>query len=106
MTETTSLSLENMQVLNLIQAMLGAITQAFRAVAIGIRNDKIEITFVLFQEDQDARDEIEDIVFRFDSLQVESKPIVLRVELISESQPLETASIWGRLVFLRKSDTN
>lgn len=61
---------ENEQVLNLIQATLGSITNNMRVIALECHNEKhVLIYFLLEKDTPEDREEIEDIVFEFEALQ-------------------------------------
>ncbi len=96
-----SLQEENRQVLNLVQAMLGAVSPNFRAVSIDCRND-IVLRFVLLVEDAGDREEIGDIEFEFLALQ--SNMISVDTEILVSAEPMENISLPGRRVFLRREE--
>jgi len=58
-------STENIYVLNLVQALLGAVSNNFRAVSIKSHEKSIHIFFILEHESLDDREEITDIIFEF-----------------------------------------
>lgn len=92
---------ENEQVLNLIQAMLGSVTANMRAIGIDSRNGEVKTTFLLGGETPEDQEEIEDIVFEFEALQLENVPV--DVEVVVDSRPLDDLLVpWARVAFLRK----
>ncbi len=90
---------ENRQVLNLIQALLGAISPNFRAVSI-VAKTEIVLHFLLAEENGADREEIEDIEFNFVALQ--DHPITAKTEIVVSNKPLTENQLPGRVVFLRR----
>lgn len=96
-----SLLEENSQIINLIHAMIGAISPNFRRVALEFRSPgSIRLSFVLECDVAEDREEIEDIAFEFVALQ--DRAVDLDVEVIVDKRPVELLSLPGRLVFGRK----
>jgi hypothetical protein len=93
---------ENRQILNLLQALLGAVLPTFRAVSITCR-ESILLTFLLSEDSQEAREEIEDIEFEFFALQ--TGPILVSTEVIISSISIADVRLPGRLVFLRREES-
>ncbi len=92
---------ENLQVLNLVQAMIGAITPNLRRVTLELTSsESVCIRFVLEQDDRDIQEELDDVVFEFEALQV--KNIKLDIRVIVDSRPIEELNLPGRVVFGRK----
>lgn len=100
MTTETDLIHKNMQVLSLVQALLGSITNNLRAVSIHCASQGVALTLVLFHESLECREEIDDIVFEFEALQFRN--IGVTVDVIVDARPYEEIRLKGRLVFLRK----
>lgn len=97
----TALAQENAQVLNLIQAMLGAISPNMRRVALQMADDGgVHLRFLLAKDDEDDREEIDDIVFEFEALQ--SRNVRVEVSILVGDQPLSEIDLPGRLVFGRR----
>lgn len=90
---------ENQQVLNLVQAMLGAISSNFRAVSIRC-NEIIELTFLLEKDIPQDREEIEDIEFEFLALQPRLRQT--STHIVATSDPVNQIQLPGRLVYLRR----
>ena len=96
-----SLTEENIQVLNLVQAMIGAVSSNFRWVTLELTNSRaIQIRFVLAQEDTRDREEIEDISFLLATLQ--TRDIDIKVDVLVDRRPISDLELPGRVVFGRK----
>ncbi len=96
-----SLLKKNMQIVNLGHAMLGAVSPNLRRVALEFRGSgAMRLLFVLERDATEDREEIEDIVFRFEALQ--KGFIDLDVVVTVDDRPGELLSLPGRLVFARK----
>jgi hypothetical protein len=90
---------ENMQVLNLMQALLGAVSPNFRAVSITV-DSEIVLHFLLEEDNEEDREEIEDIEFEFSALQ--DHLVNVNIEIVVSSKPLTENQLPGRGVFLRR----
>lgn len=90
---------ESLQVLNLVDVLLGVISGNFRAVSIRIE-DGIVLHFLLEHESAEDREEIDYLAFELDAKQSESVRIV--TEIVVSSHPV--IEVPGRLVFLRRCD--
>ena len=90
---------ENKQVLNLVQALLGAITPNYRAVFINVTEGDISIKFVLEKDSSEDKEEIRDIVFEFEALQ--EKSLKVGCEVLISTSVLENMYA-GRAVYMRK----
>ena len=88
---------ENKQVLNLVQAMLGSISANFRAVFLKSFDAGVKIYFFLKYDCIEDRDEIDDIIFEFEALQ--SSGIDVNFEIIIDSVPLSEIDKYGRMIF-------
>lgn len=96
-----SIEEENTQVLNLIQAMIGAVSPNLRRVTLEVLKPlDIRIWFLLEQDLADDREEIDDIGFEFEALQ--ESGIKLDIEIIVDNRPISHLKIPGRTVFGRK----
>jgi hypothetical protein len=91
---------ENLQVLHLVQAMLGRITPDFRAISLVCKDGAVVLHFILEQDRAESRDEVEDIVFEFEALQQSN--IAVTVTLSVKSGQLEEVDAPGRVVYLRR----
>jgi hypothetical protein len=89
-----------MAVLSLVQALLGAISDNYRAVSLRMGNP-ITIYVLLANDDPEDRQEAEDIEFEFLALFGPFRQATTKV--IVSSDPIENINLDGRLVFLRKS---
>lgn len=98
---TMSLSEENTQVLNLVQAMVGAVSSNLRRVTLEVPSSgAVRLTFVVERDDPEDREEIQDIAFEFEALQTQG--IDLDVVVIVDDRPSSEMRIPGRVVFARK----
>ncbi len=95
-----TLTEENLQVLRLTQAMVGAITANFRRVSMEVSPLGVLVRFLLEKESAEDREEIEDILFEFEALQEQA--IELDVEIQVDSRPLSSLILKGRPVLGRK----
>jgi len=106
MPRQADLEFENFQALCAVQALAGEITENVRAVTITCRSsDSVDVTFVLYREDPELREDIiEEFVPEFEALQ-ESGSILGATKVVIDDQPMgEGGKPWldGRVVFLRK----
>ncbi len=92
--------LENRYVLDLVQAMLGSISENFRAIWLEVTQEKVGFTFVLQAENADDRDSIAEIMFEFEALQAGYTPNEVEI-IVSEEAIVYPPE--ARLVFVRKS---
>ena len=90
---------ENAFVINLVHALLGAVTPNFRAVLLRPACDGATLTFLLDHESDADREEIEDIVFEFQALEPH---LPLEVSVIVGGRSLEQYAHLGRMVYARK----
>jgi hypothetical protein len=90
---------ENGLVINLVDALLGAITPNFRAVLLRLDADQAALTFLLERESAADRAEIDDIVFEFQAIE---PTLPLQVSIIVDSASLTKYAHLGRMVFARK----
>jgi hypothetical protein len=96
-----NLTEENLQVLNLVQAMIGAITPNIRRVTLELTSrESACLRFLLARDDPGDREELEDIAFEFEALQ--SHRIELDVKVIVDTRPVQEINLPGRIVFGRK----
>ncbi len=61
--------IENKYILELIQAMIGGISNNFRAIWIITVKEKLDVYFLLEKDNAEDRGEIEDFIFEFEALQ-------------------------------------
>ena len=92
---------ENLQVIQLSQALLGAVSNNMRAVSINI-NEGIEVYFLLEYESPNDREEIEDIIFEFEALQENILASNITDKTTVSSKSYELVQVPGRLVYKRK----
>jgi hypothetical protein len=95
---------ENARALDLVQALIGAITPNFRRVSLSMDREDGAITlfFLLATEDAGDREEIEDIAFEFDVLLPQSVKVI--VEVVVDSRSLDEVDVPGRVVFGSRED--
>ena len=74
------------QTLRLVQALLGAISQNFRMVALSNENQVWRLIFVLASESPEDRDEIDDVASEFKALQ--DAAINYKIEVIVSKEPI------------------
>ncbi len=92
---------ENSQVLNLIQALVGAISPNFRLITLELTGPReVCLRFVLERDDRDDREEIDDITFEFEALQ--DTLVDVRVDVMSDTRSFHEMDIPGRIVYGRK----
>lgn len=92
---------ENLHVLCLVQAMVGAVTPNLRRVALEVLGPrKVRLCFVLEREDPEDREEISDISFEFEALQPGG--IDLDVNVLVDSRSIEQIELPARVVYGRK----
>src|SRR5688572_6544281 len=94
------LELENLQVLRLVQAMLGALSPNFKAVFISC-GDGVVLRFVLGEDRAEDREEVDDIVLEFEALQ--DGAINVDADIVVSDRPVYELNLTGRPVFLAKS---
>ena len=97
--EQETLARENLQITQLVRAMLGSITTNMRAVAIAFYKDRLALIFVLEQDRLEDREEVDDIVFEFEALQSGYSKIEKIVYI--DSRPFSEITIPGEYVYLR-----
>lgn len=98
------LDFENLQVLCIVQALAGAVTENVRAVTARCAPNSVDVTFVLYREDPEMREEIEDFIGELEALQL-SGSIEISVRIIIDDQPIgEERKEWldGRIILIRK----
>ena len=86
--------------LNLVQALLGAISTIFRRVQISHIHDEILITFYLESELLEDIEEIEDIISEFEALQAYPVKVRKQVEIGNQAMAWDNLNQWP--VFLRR----
>lgn len=91
---------ENVLLANMVEAMLGAISPNFRVVSFELSNDDIRLYFLLEHENQEDREEIDDIVAKFEGLQ--PMRVNLRVSTDVSLGPLTDVQLSGRIVYMRR----
>lgn len=90
----------NARVLDLVQAMSGAVSPNFRMVILSRDADQWVVRFVLEREDAGDREEIEEIEFAFDALQ--DTNLARRFEVVIDGGPLAWPTPPDRVVFSRR----
>ncbi len=96
------LAYENAQVLNLVQAMFGAISPNMRSVSLECRDGGVRLYFLLAEDDEADREEIDDILFEFEVLQ--ERDIEINSSVVVSCKPEARVELPGRWVFGRKED--
>jgi hypothetical protein len=96
-----NLNYENSQILNLIQAMIGAVTPNFRRVTLeAMPEGGIRLGFLLQRDDVEDREEIDDLVSEFEALQDTNTDISF--DVIVDARPIQDVQLSGRIVYGRK----
>jgi len=99
MTNDLRYKIENQYILDLLQAMIGSISNNFRASWIKVKDGNLEVFFLLEEDNQKDREEIEEIIFEFEALQDKVVDVTSHI-IINEkkwSPPPET-----RIIFAKK----
>jgi ElaB/YqjD/DUF883 family membrane-anchored ribosome-binding protein len=97
----TTLEYENQQILALLQAMWGAISENMLGVSLKCDGEAVHLYFALERESKEDREEIEDIVAELEALQSKAAPIQSHVFVLAE--PWQgIGSLVGRPVYVRK----
>ncbi|WAS93143.1 hypothetical protein [Nannocystis punicea] len=95
---------ENVQVLRLVIAMVGAVSPNFRRVSLEVVDArKVHLWFLLAHDHSEDREEIDDIAFEFESLQ--DRGIELETTILVDARPVEQLALPGRVVFGRREAT-
>ena len=92
---------ENQLVLSLVQALVGSVSPNFRRVGLRVSAASVGIQFVLEQESESDREEIEDILFEFEALQV--GPVEVHASVQIHDGDLRELNLYPRPVFGRKT---
>lgn len=100
MSQNSDIEYVNGQIVLLVEAMLCSITPTFRAVSIVCGEKSSALYFVLDEESQDCREDIDDIVFEYQALQEVIREIELFV--IVDRCDIAALNIPGRFVYQRK----
>ena len=96
-----STEFENIQVLALVQAMIGSVGPNFRRVTLDAKvAGVVRLFFLLEHEDRSDREEIDEISFEFEALQ--GRGISVEVSVICDSRRIEEIDLPGRVVFGRR----
>jgi hypothetical protein len=96
---------ENAQLINIYQAMLGALTPNFRAVSFECAGDRVHVWFLLEVESQLDCQEIEDIVFELEALQLSAVKISFEIIISREVfSDLWGVKLSGRMAFKRNEE--
>lgn len=90
------------QTLRLVQALLGAISDNFRMVGLSHEGGTWVLIFVLFEDNADDREEIEDVGYEFEALQEESINYVVNV--LVTNAPLVWPDDPVRVVYRKRED--
>jgi len=81
-----NLIVRNKIIIALVQALLGAISQNFRAVLIDFSRG-VDVRFFLVEDLAEDREEIDDVITEFDSL-------VMGVESVSITYGITVGKVW------------
>lgn len=99
----TKLSSESeRRVVELLRAMLGCVSWNFRAIWMDEpRKDLVILRFLLEKDEDEDREEIEDLVFEFESMQENVLDLEVESEIYVSSDPLPKFKDFGYLVYAR-----
>lgn len=95
------LAKENFQIINLIDAMRGCVTAGMRAIVLSVENSRIEIAFVLYEDSENTREEIEEIEVNFSGYEGTKLPVSIKV-VVDVDSLVEELGLTGRVVLLRR----
>ena len=95
------LSLENKIALDLQQVLLGAISSNVRGVSFENISGKVEVHYLLANDDKSDREEAFDLVAEYEALQ--SRSVDVNVNVIV-SKEVWVNKLKGRLVYARKEN--
>ena len=94
---------ENVQVLSLVQALIGGISSNFRRVTLeSFGPEEVHVHVLLERDDPVDRDEVEDDVFEFEALLPGTTQV--RWTLTVSAEPDAAISLPGRVVYGRRED--
>jgi len=92
---------ETIQVLHLMQALIGAVSWNFRRVTLELTSDGgVRLRFLLERECAEDRDEIDDVVFEFEALQSARNEV--DVEVLVDDRPIQDIVLPGRVIYGRR----
>jgi len=92
---------ENAQVLMLVQPLIGRITCDILAVLLDFNKNVSNVYFVVKENSSQCREQIEDIIFEYESLQDGSTEVVSNI-LECDTKSYQSIASLGRFVFQRK----
>jgi len=94
---------ESFQFRCLTHALLGSVTPTMIAITIHCVNETVHIYFLLEEESAEDQEEIEDILFEFEVLQMTTIPIETHILTKDEtSQSLGVEKLPGRFLYIRR----
>src|SRR4051794_18992867 len=97
--DSLELEIENAQVLNLVQAMIGLVPTNLRAASLACAPGRVQLYFVLASDDVHDREAIDDIGFEFEALQERLVPVAVSVLVSAAADAV--GGMPGRRVFGR-----
>jgi hypothetical protein len=89
---------QNRQVVFLVQAMLGMVTPNLRGASVVFEPD-LALHFVLEEDSELDRDEIEDAMFEFIAFQ--DQPVDVKTVIVVSTAPMNNLLLPGRRVYMR-----
>ncbi len=95
---------ENAQVLNLVQALMGAVSVNMRAISLEWKKNGGRLHFILERDDPEDREEIADIGSEFEALQEGSITLELLITVVDKQLPVMTLP--GRQVYRRRETSD
>lgn len=97
------LEYENGQVLNLVQAMMGGISQNMRLIALLPRGKAAVLRFLLEEDSAEDREEIDDILTEYFALRSSGSEGAVDAEIdIVGQRALASADLEGRVAYIKK----
>lgn len=92
---------ENRQCLHLMQALIGAVSPNMRRVTLEVLGPAhYALRFLLAEDDDEDRDEIEDVAFGFEALQ--SGPVEIETHVEVSRASITEIHLPGRVVYGRR----
>jgi len=97
---------EKGKVLDLVQAMIGAVTANFRWISVRPRDDgRFHFYFLLEHDGPGDREEVEDIMGEYSALQLRLEELDFEYEVRVDDRPLDDVRPPGRPVYGRREDS-
>lgn len=95
------LEYENHQVLDLVNALLGVISSNMRLISLVPQGEAALFRFLLKEESEKDREEIEDILSEYSALRLKPEEDKIEIIVIGE-RDLVSEDLKGRVVYIQK----